>query len=98
MTNYLVSGTDTSNAAGDFTGVSCVSASSPCVVTGLTNGDTYTFTLEAVNGDGTGSPSASSTATDVDVVAGAPTITGVTVTAGTSVRFPSPRAPTTAPR
>ena len=50
------------------------------VVTGLTNGTTYTFTVAAINGAGTGPESLPSSAVTPDTVAGAPT--GVTATAG----------------
>ena len=64
---------------------------SPCTVTGLTNGTSYTFTVHATNASGD-SPESSATAavTPLDVP-GAPT--GVTATAGNgqaSVAFTAP--------
>ena len=40
----------------------CTAASSPCPLTGLTNGATYTVTVTATNAAGTGSPSTAATA------------------------------------
>ena len=49
-------------------------SSSPIVVTGLTNGDSYTFKVTATNGLGTGAASAASNAVVPATVPGAPTI------------------------
>jgi hypothetical protein len=43
-------------------GASCLTASLTCTVSGLTNGTTYTFTVEALNGAGWGPASAASNA------------------------------------
>ena len=67
--------------------------SSPIVVTGLANGQAYTFTVRAVNVAGTGAPSAASSAVTPQPVPGAPT--GVTGTPGNgqvSVAFTAPAA------
>ncbi len=51
-----------------------------CTVSGLTNGDSYTFTVTATNANGTGSASAPSNAVTPATVPDAPT--GATATAG----------------
>jgi hypothetical protein len=51
-----------------------------CVVSGLTNGTSYTFTVTATNGSGTGPASTASAAVTPAAPPGAPT--GVTATAG----------------
>lgn len=56
---------------------------SPLTVTGLTNGDTYTFTVTATNAAGTGSPSAASNA--------------VTPAAAAVTPVPTPPSPTPTP-
>ena len=61
-----------------------VSITSPITVTGLTNGNPYTFQIRAVNAAGNGDI-ATSSSTLVDVLPGAPTITGVTVSSGQAI-------------
>jgi hypothetical protein len=58
VTAYTVTASDVTNPANG--GQSASGPQSPIVVGGLTNGDTYTFTVTATNGLGTGPPSASS--------------------------------------
>ena len=72
ITGYTV----TSNPGG-LTGTG---TGSPIVVTGLTNGTAYTFTVTATNAIGTSSASTASTAVTPVTVPGAPT--GVSATAG----------------
>ncbi len=43
-------------------GASCTTSSTSCVITGLTNGTTYTFVVRAINAVGPSSPSSSSNA------------------------------------
>ena len=62
---------------------------SPITVTGLTNGDTYSFTVAATNVSGTGPASGATTATPA-TVPGAPT--NVTATVGGSVGSGMPRS------
>ena len=61
-------------------GASATGAGSPLVITGLTNGTAYTFTVTATNSVGTGVASSSSLAVTPATVPDAPT--GVSVTAG----------------
>lgn len=60
-------------------GISATAAASPIVVTGLTNGTTYSFTVTARNRDGTGPASAASNSVTPSVGADntPPTLTGV---------------------
>ncbi len=75
-------------------GQTATGTASPITVTGLTNGDSYTFTVTATNGIGTGPASAASNAVTPASVPGAPT--GVSATAGKArPRSPSPRRPPT---
>ena len=83
ITGYTVTATDVTNpTSGGQTGAA---TSSPITVTGLTNGDTYTFAVTATNAQGTGVPSAASNpvvpaappAPPQSVVAGASNVVGV---------------------
>ncbi len=89
ITSYTVTATDATNAAKG--GETATGAASPLLVTGLTNGNSYTFTVKATNQAGTGPASAASNAVVPDTYPGAPT--GVTATAGNgraSVSFAAP--------
>jgi YVTN family beta-propeller protein len=83
ITGYTVTATDTTiSANGEET---CTSSSTTCTVTGLTNGDSYTFTVVATNAIGNSTSSAASTSVSPNAVAtvpDAPTI--VDVIAGNS--------------
>ena len=58
--------------------------STTCAVTGLTNGDSYTFSVEATEGDGGTATSAASAAVVPSTTPGAPTDVSATETSGTS--------------
>ena len=58
ITSYTVTATDTTTPA--HGGQTASGATSPITVGGLTDGDAYTFTVKATNGDGTGAASGAS--------------------------------------
>ena len=89
ITGYTVTATDsTTPANGGQTGTG---TTSPITVTGLTNGDSYTFKVTATNGVGTGAASAASNAVTPATAPGAPTIGAATAGQGqASVTFTAP--------
>ncbi len=84
ITSYTVT-----SSPGGFT---ASGSSSPLTVTGLTNGQAYTFTVTATNGLGTSAPSVASISVTPNIVPGAPT--GVSATEGDSQSTVSFSAPT----
>jgi len=63
IANFTATATDTTNAAnGGQTCVGTGASSTQCTVLGLTNGDTYTFSVSATNAAGTGASSSPSNA------------------------------------
>ena len=64
-------------------GKTATGTSSPIVVTGLTNGTAYKFTVAATNAQGTGAASSASAAVTPNALPGAPA--GVTATAGNAL-------------
>ena len=70
VSGYTVTATDISTPANG--GQTASGSSSPVTVSGLTDGDSYTFTVTATNGSGTSAASSSSTAVTPIGVPGAP--------------------------
>ena len=94
LTGYTVTATDTTNRANG--GQTASGSASPINVTGLTNGDSYTFTVTATNGVGTGPASSGVVAVTPATDPGAPT--GVSATSGrvSERQLHAPRPPTAA--
>ena len=90
ITGYTVTATDTTNSANG--GQTASGASSPITVTGLTNGDSYTFSVVATNSVGNSAPSAASSPVIPVTVPGAPT--GLSATAGNTTVALNWAAPT----
>lgn len=80
ITGYLITATDTSTTPSPVTTSTTTGNGTTGTVTGLTNGDSYTFTVAAINSVTTGAPSDPSTAVTPFTVADAPT--GVTAVRG----------------
>jgi hypothetical protein len=88
VSSYRVTATDETTAA---KGETASGPASPITVTGLTNGDSYTFTVTATNSAGTGTPSAASNAVVPATVPDAPTIgTATPGNAQATVTFAAP--------
>ena len=83
-----ITGYTVTSSPGGFTGTG---AASPIVVSGLTAGTAYTFTVVATNAAGNSSASSASNSVTPAGVPGAPTITGVTpANASASIAFTAP--------
>jgi hypothetical protein len=76
ITGYSVTAADQTNPGSG--GQTATGSGSPITVGGLTNGDTYSFTVTATNAAGTGQPSPSSSPVVPFTSPGAPTVTGLT--------------------
>ena len=74
-------------------GATCVTSNTSCVVTGLTDGTSYTFTVTATNA--AGSSSATSNAALVGVVASAPSSVNATLASDTSATVSWTASPAT---
>ncbi len=82
ITDYVIEEYQGSDTSGTATLVDAKSTGISATVSGLRNGTTYTFTVEAVNSVGTSPASTSLTATPAAVVPGAPSLTSATAGAG----------------
>lgn len=83
ITNYI--------ATSSPSGIQGTSATSPISVSGLSQGTSYTFQVQAINGAGSGATSASSNSVTTASLPGAPTIGTATVSGTTaSVPFTAP--------
>ena len=71
ISGYTVTSTDLTVPANG--GQTCTAAVTTCTVTGLTNGNVYTFTVVATNASGTGPASAASAPATPATLPGAPT-------------------------
>jgi hypothetical protein len=89
ITSYAVTATDSTTPANG--GETATGSGSPITVGGLTDGDTYTFTVTATNSDGTGPSSAASNAVVPATDPGAPLIGAATAGDGqATVNFTAP--------
>ena len=70
ITGYTVTATDSTTSANGGQTCTTTDPSAGCTVAGLTNGDSYTFTVTATNADGTSAASTASSAVVPAVVTG----------------------------
>ncbi len=89
ITGYTVTATDSTTPGNG--GQTASGTTSPITVPGLTNGDSYTFTVRATNAAGSSTPSSPSNAVTPSTVPGAPT--DVAATAGNAQATVSWTAP-----
>jgi hypothetical protein len=89
VTVYNSVGGDPVGVTGDWTR-SVGSSGTTFIFTGLTNGNSYTFKVRAINGSGTGSYSTASTADTPSTVPDAPTVISVTAGNGQATIYFTP--------
>ena len=90
ITGYTVTATDATDPA--HGGQTATGPASPITVTGLTNGDSYTFTVAATNAVGTGPASGASNPVTPATTPGAPSEVGATAGDGQATVSFSPPA------
>ncbi len=78
ITGYTVTAADSTTPANGNETCSLTTGPLSCTVSGLTNGDSYTFTVTATNSAGTGSPSSPSLAVVPATTPGPPTAVAAT--------------------
>jgi hypothetical protein len=89
ITGYTIAGTDHTNSAHNVS--PSVGNVSSATVSGLTTGDTYSFTVQATNGLGTGAASGSSPSVVAPSLPGTPTgVTGVASSSSIQLSWVAP--------
>jgi hypothetical protein len=85
INGYTVTATDVTNSANG--GQSATGSESPISVTGLTNGDSYTFSVTATNSAGTGPPSNASNTVQIGEAPAITSANNLTTAAGSAFTY-----------